>query len=152
MVCDGWRLVDLNNKNFDMINIGDKKIIPRCAEASGRIYLSKKTLDSIIKREIKKGNPLDVAQIAAIQAVKKTPDIIPMCHNIPIDSVTTDFTMAEAYIEAHCRVDATYKTGVTVALLTIWDMVKYIEKDENGQYPDTRISEIKVDRKTKGKE
>jgi cyclic pyranopterin phosphate synthase len=143
-----------------MINIGDKKIIPRCAEASGRIYLSKKTLDSIIKREIKKGNPLDVAQIAAIQAVKKTPDIIPMCHNIPIDSVTTDFTMAEAYIEAHCRVDATYKTGVemealtgvTVALLTIWDMVKYIEKDENGQYPDTRISEIKVDRKTKGKE
>jgi cyclic pyranopterin phosphate synthase len=43
-------------------------------------------------------------------------------------------------------------TGVTVALLTIWDMVKYIEKDENGQYPDTRISEIKVDRKTKGKE
>ena len=76
--------------------------------------------------------------------------IIPMCHNIPIDSVTTDFTMAEAYIEAHCRVDATYKTGVemealtgvTVALLTIWDMVKYIEKDENGQYPDTRISEI----------
>jgi cyclic pyranopterin phosphate synthase len=92
--------------------------------------------------------------------VKKTPDIIPMCHNIPIDSVTTDFTMAEAYIEAHCRVDATYKTGVemealtgvTVALLTIWDMVKYIEKDENGQYPDTRISEIKVDRKTKGKE
>jgi cyclic pyranopterin phosphate synthase len=91
--------------------------------------------------------------------VKRTPDLIPMCHQVLISSVNTEFTLGQDHIEARCRVSATYKTGVemealtgvSVALLTIWDMVKYMEKDEAGQYPATKITEIKVVEKRKGK-
>ena len=159
MELDGWRLEGLNkNNHFEMINIGKKTVLHRSAVASGRIYLRSETLSLIVKKKILKGDPLAVAEIAAIQAVKKTPDLIPMCHNIPIDSIKTSFTLTDSYVEIHCTVMATSKTGVemealtgvTVALLTIWDMVKYLEKDERGQYPSSKISEIKVDEKSKG--
>ena len=95
---------------------------------------------------------VDVAEVASIQAVKKTPDLIPLCHPIPITSVSTEYEVGEEEIEARCRVVADYKTGVemealtgvTIALLNIWDMVKYLEKDEAGQYPETCINDIRV--------
>ncbi|MCX6656126.1 MAG: cyclic pyranopterin monophosphate synthase MoaC, partial [Candidatus Bathyarchaeota archaeon] len=73
--------------------------------------------------------------------------------------VNANFDVCDDYVEARCRVSATYKTGVemealtgvSVALLTIWDMVKYLEKDEGGQYPSTSISDIRVIEKRKGR-
>jgi cyclic pyranopterin phosphate synthase len=101
---------------------------------------------------------LGTAQTAGILAVKNTPNIIPLCHPIPVDSVVIEFEVEEASISCECEVKANYKTGVemeslagvSIALLTIWDMVKYLEKDEKGQYPTTRISDIEVIQKKKG--
>jgi len=141
-----------------MIDVSGKDIVHREAEASGRINLKAETIKKIRSGEIKKGNPLPVAEVACILAVKKTPDILPLCHPIPITSVDAEFQVADDHIEARCRVTADYKTGVemealtgvTVALLTIWDMVKYLEKDPDGQYPSTVITDVKVTEKKKG--
>jgi cyclic pyranopterin phosphate synthase len=140
-----------------MVDISGKDVMLRKAEAVGRIILKKETIAAIKSGNIKKGDPLAVAEIACILAVKQTPDLIPMCHNIPIGSVDADFTIGDGFVEARCQVNATYKTGVemealtgvSVALLTIWDMVKYMEKDEDGQYPFTKIIDIRVTEKVK---
>jgi cyclic pyranopterin phosphate synthase len=144
---------------FGMVDIADKESVPRTAEAAGRIMLKKETLEAIRAGKVKKGDPLAVAEVACIQAVKKTPELIPMCHQIPISSVDASFTLAADHVEARCRVNAVYKTGVemealtgvSVALLNIWDMVKYMEKDEAGQYPTAKITDIRVVEKRKGK-
>ena len=141
-----------------MIDISCKEVVHREAEATGRINLKGDTIEKIRSGEIKKGDPLPAAEIACILAVKKTPDILPLCHPIPITSVDAEFQIADDYIEARCRVTADYKTGVEMealtgvaaALLTIWDMVKYLEKDEDGQYPSTVITDVKVTEKRKG--
>lgn len=141
-----------------MIDIGDKRSVPREAKAVGRIRLSDSTMKKIKDGEIRKGDPLHTAEIAAIQAVKKTPDIIPHCHPIPIEGVDISFTSMDDTLSVSCTVNSIYKTGVemealtgvTTALLTIWDMVKYLEKDQDGQYPDTEIVSIKVIEKKKG--
>jgi len=141
-----------------MIDVSGKEVVHREAEASGRINLKPETIEKIRSGEVKKGDPLPTAEIACILAVKKTPDIIPLCHPIPITSVDAEFRIADDHIEARCRVTADYKTGVemealtgvTAALLTIWDMVKYLEKDTDGQYPSTVITDVKVTEKRKG--
>jgi cyclic pyranopterin phosphate synthase len=105
-----------------------------------------------------KGNVLATAQVAAILAVKETPRIIPLCHPIPIGGITVEFTETDSTIGVSVRVVSTGKTGVemealtgvSVALLTIWDMVKSAEKDSHGQYPHTRIEGIRVVGKRKG--
>jgi cyclic pyranopterin phosphate synthase len=143
---------------FGMVDISKKNVIPRTAEAIGRIVLKKQTVRAIRSGKVKKGDPLAAAEIACIQAVKRTPDLIPLCHNIPIGSVNADFTVGETWVEARCRVTAIYKTGVemealtgvSIGLLTIWDMVKYLEKDKEGKYPSTMIAEIRVTEKRKG--
>lgn len=143
---------------FAMVDITEKKAVPRTAEAVGRIALKRETIRVIKEGKVRKGDPLAVAEIACIQAVKRTPDLIPMCHNIPIGTVNAVFDLGDDYVEARCSVSATYRTGVemealtgvSVALLTIWDVVKYLEKDEAGQYPSTRISDIRVIEKRKG--
>ena len=111
----------------------------------------------IQNEEIKKGNVLTTAQIAGIQAVKNTSSIIPLCHPLALTGIELDFEVKENEIIARCAVNTLGKTGVemeaitgvSVALLTVWDMVKAVEKDEDGQYPDTRISDIKVIKKEK---
>lgn len=144
---------------FGMIDIADKASVPRTAEAVGRIILNKGTIEAIKSGKVNKGDPLAIAEVACIQAVKRTPELIPMCHQIPLSSVNASFTIGSDYVEVRCRVSAVYKTGVemealtgvSVALLNIWDMIKYLEKDEEGQYPTTRITEIRVVEKRKGK-
>jgi cyclic pyranopterin phosphate synthase len=141
-----------------MVDITRKDAVPRTAEAVGRIILKKATIGTIRSGKVKKGDPLAVAEIACILAVKKTPELIPMCHNIPIGSVDADFTLGEDWVEARCKVTAIYKTGVemealtgvSVSLLTIWDMVKYLEKNKEGQYPSAKITDIIVREKRKG--
>ncbi|MBN1683668.1 cyclic pyranopterin monophosphate synthase MoaC [Candidatus Bathyarchaeota archaeon] len=149
----------MNEKDpYKMVDIGEKEIIFRTAQAIGFIKLSKDTIKAILNEKISKGDPLAVAEIACIQAVKKTSDLIPMCHNLQISKINADFILLENGVEARCQVNSYSKTGVemealtgvTVALLTIWDMVKYLEKDLAGQYPDTVITDIRILEKKKG--
>ena len=141
-----------------MIDISEKPTVKRKAKAKGEIKLKKETIKAIKEGKVKKGDALTVARVAGINAVKNTHIIIPMCHPVPVSSLNIDFDVKEISIICTCEVKAEHKTGVemesltgvTVALLTIWDMVKYLEKDENGQYPETRIMNIEVVEKVKG--
>ena len=154
----------LTDSGVHMVEVGEKPQQRRLAIASGEIYLQKETIamienaETMIENaEIKKGNVLTTAQIAGIQAVKKTSDLIPLCHPLNLTGIEVEFEVEEEKIIATCScklagqtgVEMEAITGVSVALLTIWDMVKAVEKDENGQYPDTRISNIKVLKKEK---
>lgn len=141
-----------------MVDISGKETVPRRATAVGRIMLKDSTVRKIKEGKIKKGDPLTVAEVATILAVKKTPDLLPLCHSVPVDSVETRFTLGRECVDVECTVFAYYRTGVemealtgvTVALLNIWDMVKYLEKDEAGQYPDAAITDVRVTEKVKG--
>ncbi len=140
-----------------MVDITTKKDIRRIATASGRIYLKDSTLRAIADGTTVKGNVLATARVAAVLAVKDTHRMIPMCHAISITGTDVSFIQEETYIEASVTVSSVGKTGVemealtgvSLALLTIWDMVKSAEKDEDGQYPVTRIEDIIVVRKIK---
>jgi cyclic pyranopterin phosphate synthase len=142
-----------------MIDVSGKETVARKAVAAGVIRLKASTVDAIRKGEIKKGDPLTVGEIAAILAVKNTPDLIPLCHNIPIGKAHVQYTLGETTIEARCTVTTYAKTGVEmealagviITLLNIWDMTKYLEKDDDGQYPDTVITDVRVIEKVKRK-
>ena len=141
-----------------MVDVTEKPIIKRQAEAAGRIILSPDTVREIEKRNIRKGDPLLVAEVAAMNAAKQTHLLIPHCHQIPLDTVKVAFDLLNDSVEARCLVRAQARTGVemealvgvSVALNTLWDMVKYLEKDDRGQYPKTRITDIRVLKKEKG--
>jgi len=128
------------------------------AEAAGKIYLSRDTVELIKAGKVKKGNPLPVAEVAGMNAAKQTHLLIPHCHQLSLDTVGITFEISDDFIEARCVVKAQARTGVemealvgvSMALNTIWDMVKYVEKNEEGQYPFTRIAEIRVLQKHKG--
>lgn len=147
----------LTESGVHMVEVGEKAQQRRTAIASGKIYLQKETIRMIENAEIKKGNVLTTAQIAGIQAVKKTSNLIPLCHPLNLSGIEIEFDVGEEEITATCECRLTGQTGVemeaitgvSVALLTIWDMTKAVEKDENGQYPNTRISDIKVLKKEK---
>ncbi|WP_324735815.1 cyclic pyranopterin monophosphate synthase MoaC [Thermococcus sp. SY098] len=152
------KLTHVDEKGVKMVEVGHKDVVLRKATAKGKIRLKPETIKLIQEGKTKKGNVLAAAQIAGILAVKRTWEIIPLCHPIPLTGVDISFKFGEDYIEATCEVRAYYKTGVemealtgvSVALLTIWDMVKAVEKDEKGQYPVTRIYDIRVVEKIKG--
>ena len=140
-----------------MVDITSKDVTVRKAVAEGQIKLKKDTIKLIKKNKITKGDVLTTAQIAAIQTVKKTPEIIPLCHQLPINKIDIEFEIEDNLIIVICTVKTESKTGVemealtgvSVALLTIWDMVKSNEKDSSGQYPDTEIGPIRVIKKEK---
>ena len=141
-----------------MVDISVKTEVPRLARAAGEIILSGETIEKIKTGNVEKGNVLATARVAAILAIKKTPEIIPMCHQIPITAIDVDFELREELISAEVEVRTVGKTGVemealtgvSAALLTIWDMVKSAEKDESGNYPNTSIRNIRVLEKLKG--
>ncbi len=152
------KLTHADEKGVRMVEISGKKDVKRVAKASGKIKLGKETMELIRAGEVEKGNVLTTAQIAATQAVKRTPELIPLCHSLQITGVKVDFELSDSEVNAIVEVTTIGKTGVemeaitgvAVALLTIWDMVKAVEKDEHGQYPRTEISEIRVLEKIKG--
>ncbi|MHA2009980.1 MAG: cyclic pyranopterin monophosphate synthase MoaC [Candidatus Hodarchaeales archaeon] len=141
-----------------MIDISEKDTILRIAKASGRIKLKQETLARIKHGQVKKGDVFTIAKVAAINAVKKVPELIPFCHQIPITNVIVDFGIENSTIIkctitvksiAQTGVEMEALTGVNIALLNIWDVVKMYEKDESGQYPSTKIFDIKVEKKIK---
>ncbi len=141
-----------------MIDISPKPVQKRRAKATGRIILTDESLTRIKEQRVEKGNVFEVAKVAAIMAVKRTPEIIPHCHPILVEDVKVDFRLGENFVMVDLEVKASAKTGVemealtglTAALLAIWDMVKKYEKDEFGQYPNTVITDIRVVEKVKG--
>jgi len=119
-----------------MVDVGRKKVQKRTASASGLIRMAAPTLEAIKEDQIKKGNVLAVARVAGIQAAKATPDLIPLCHLLPLDAVRIEFELRDDALLATCTVSCQARTGVemealtgvSVALLTVYDMCKAIDK------------------------
>ncbi len=151
-------LTHIEDGKVRMVDVSHKDDVDRIAVAEGYIRLRGSTIEAILKNEVAKGNVIAAANVAGVMAVKKTPDLIPMCHPIPITSVKFDFDVESVGIKVRCTVKSKGKTGVemealtgvSVALLTIWDMVKSLEKDEHGNYPITLIEVVRVVEKVKG--
>ncbi|KAB2945506.1 MAG: GTP cyclohydrolase subunit MoaC [Candidatus Methanoperedens nitroreducens] len=140
-----------------MVDISEKHDIFRYATATGEIQLRPETIAAIKNMEIQKGAVLETARIASVIAIKNTSSVIPMCHQIPITGIDVQFDLGMGKVKVTVEVKSIGKTGVemealhgvSVALLTIWDMVKSVEKDETGNYPSTRIKNILVLEKIK---
>ncbi|MCI4371301.1 MAG: cyclic pyranopterin monophosphate synthase MoaC [Thermoplasmata archaeon] len=140
-----------------MVDIGGKPDVHRRAIATGSILLQPATIRAIRAHRVEKGDPLPAAEIAALQAMKTVWQVLPHAHPIPITAASVVFDIRADRIAVTTTVEATYKTGVemealygvTVALLTIWDMVKSLEKDEQGQYPTSHLEDVHVVTKEK---
>jgi len=121
-----------------MVDVGAKSETHRTATAAGFIRMLPATLEVVASGTAKKGDVLGVARIAAIQAAKKTSDLVPLCHPVPLTSVNVDFTLDKKASRIECRatVECTARTGVEmealtavqVALLTIYDMCKAVDR------------------------
>lgn len=121
-----------------MVDVGDKSHTKRVAIASGEIHMQASTLALIVQGDAKKGDVLGIARIAAIQASKKTADLIPLCHPIPLTKVAIAFHVNEATHSITCSAttETTGQTGVemealsavSVGLLTIYDMCKAVDR------------------------
>lgn len=152
------KLTHLKDDRAVMVDVSEKEIVDRRAIASGEILLSDSTIERIKNGTVEKGNVLSTARTAAILGVKRTPELVPMCHQIPITGVDVNFTFEKDSLVANVEVRSLGRTGVemealtgvSVALLTVWDMVKSIEKDNTGNYPHTSIRNIRVLEKVKG--
>ncbi len=157
---DGTDLTHVTDDgDAQMVDVGDKPDSARRAVARGRIDLQESTAAAIESDSVKKGDVLAVARVGAIQAVKHTWETIPMCHQIPITNVETEFSVGDDGVELSVAVETTGKTGcemealegVTTGLNVVWDMVKAAEKNDGGQYPVTRIRDVEVVSKEKRK-
>ena len=142
-----------------MIDITQKPDVVRVAKAEGEIHLKKETIQAIKEKEIKKGDVFTAAELAVINAVKKTSELILLAHPIQITGikVSLDLIEKQTSLKLGVEVRSIGKTGVEIeaimgvmtGLLTVFDMCKYLEKDERGQYLKTNISNIRVIEKTK---
>ena len=142
------------NGNAIMVDVADKSLSNREAEAEGEISITSKILEAIKQQTLKKGDLFTVAKIAAINAAKQTSTFIPLCHQIPLDFIDVKFNVDEKQlkIKITTQVKTSYKTGVemealmavNIGLITIYDMCKALSKD-------MVISNIRLSRKTGGK-
>jgi cyclic pyranopterin phosphate synthase len=139
-----------NDGRAQMVDISAKPTSHRTAIAKGKIKLNRKTLDLISKNQIAKGNAFATARLAGIQAAKQTPHLIPLCHTIPLSDVKIDIVSVRDGAEVTCTartvaqtgIEMEALTGVAIALLTIYDMCKAIDKE-------MQISDVRLVKKTK---
>ena len=133
-----------------MVDVSPKPMSKRRAVAIGRIQLKRATLELIAKDQIAKGNVFATARIAGIQAAKETAHLIPLCHTLPLGDVKIDIVTSEEGAEVTCAAQTVAQTGVemealvgtTIALLTIYDMCKAVDKE-------MQISDVRLLSKTK---
>jgi cyclic pyranopterin monophosphate synthase len=126
-----------NSGKAIMVDVGDKDNQIRTAKATGHIALSPETVNLIHENLLKKGDVLGVAQLAGICAAKKTSELIPLCHNIVLDSVKVDVLTDDTGVRINSEVRCSGKTGVemealtavNIALLTVYDMCKAVDKN-----------------------
>lgn len=134
-----------------MVDIAEKPVTARVAEASGRVLVSEQVVGLLRGAGVPKGDALAVARIAGIQGAKRTSDLIPLCHPIGIASVSIDLVVADEAVEIRARVKTADRTGVemealtavTVAGLTLIDMVKAVD-------PAAILSDVRVESKSGG--
>ena len=145
------KLSHINEKGeANMVDVGAKPNQERVAKASGKIFLQPKTLELIKSNSIQKGDIFSVSRIAGIQAAKQTYNLIPLCHQLQLTKISVDFSMDDDGITTFSLVKCNGKTGVemealtavNIALLTIYDMCKAVDKT-------MVMSEIKLVEKTK---
>jgi cyclic pyranopterin phosphate synthase len=141
-----------------MVDVGQKPITQRTARASALVRMSTATLSLVQDQQLAKGNVFEVARLAGIMAAKRTSDLIPLCHPLPLDSVTVDFSFPDgggnnsSFVRIDAVVSCTGKTGVemevltvvSVAALTIYDMCKSAERG-------ITIEQIQLEEKTGGR-
>jgi cyclic pyranopterin phosphate synthase len=135
-----------------MVDVSAKPLSTREAIAAGRITLRAETLELIASNRIAKGNVFATARIAGVQGAKQTSHLIPLCHGLNLSHVDLDIAMAEGAVEVTCTARTTAQTGVemealtgvSLALLTIYDMCKAVDKE-------MQISDIRLLKKTKRK-
>lgn len=137
-----------------MVNVGEKKVTQRVALASCKVLMQHKTLCAVREGRVKKGDAFTVAKVAGIMAAKKTAELIPMCHSLPVEHVEINFEdLREGTgVQVTCVVSTSYKTGVemeamsgvSVAALTLYDMAKSMD-------PGMVITETRLVKKIGGK-
>ena len=140
-----------------IVDITNKEDTVRIATASGILRLNQDSIGAIRNKSVKKGDVIEASTVAAIQAVKETPRIIPHCHPIPLQACDVNWNIENDLLRCTVTVKATYKTGIEMeaitgvcaGLLCALDMVKSFEKDEQGLYPKTTIDEVKIINKVK---
>ncbi len=138
--------------------MGGKPATDRRAVAVGDLSLSAPTRAAIRRRQVPKGDPIVTGELAGLLAMKRTGELIPHCHTVPLTSSRVDVAVtargvrvtAEAATVGRTGVEMEALLGATVALLTVWDTVKYLEKDGRGLYPKTRLGPVRVVVKEKG--
>ena len=149
-----WAKEIFQKNSFNMIDVSSKKETFRRALASGKIYVGKEVFELIKDKKMPKGDPIALAEVAAVLGVKKTSELIPLCHPLPIDHTATKIIMNESdnSLEVFCVVSAVAKTGVEMeaimgvnaALTTIYDLSKIVN-------PHLKIDNVKLLIKEGGK-
>lgn len=135
-----------------MVDVGEKAVTQRSATASGRVLVSPEVVGLLRGEGVPKGDALGVARVAGIMAAKRTPDLVPLCHPLAISGVTVDLQVADDAVEVTATVRTTDRTGVemealtavSVAALTVVDMVKAVDKG-------AVISDVRVEAKSGGR-
>ena len=149
-----WAKEIFKKNSFNMVDVSSKKETFRRALASGKIYVGKEVFNLIKNKEMPKGDPLSLAEVAAVLGVKKTSELIPLCHPLAIDHTASKIIMNEYdnSLEVFCVVSTYSKTGVEMeaimgvnaALITIYDLSKIVN-------PDLKIDNIRLLIKEGGK-
>jgi cyclic pyranopterin phosphate synthase len=136
-----------------MVNVGDKQVTRRMARASGVVRMAAETLSLIRDKKAAKGDVVEVARLAGIMAAKRTAELIPLCHPLPLDTVTVDFGFvdeqvllieATVQVEARTGVEMEALTAVSVAALAVYDMCKVVDRGMS-------IEEIRLEEKSGGR-
>lgn len=135
-----------------MVDTGNKDITARRAVASARVLMSEATVAALREHRTPKGDPLEAARLAGIMAAKRTSDLIPLCHPLPLTHIDVQATVEDAGVSLHAEVSTNAQTGVemealtavSVAALTIYDMCKALEKGMT-------ITDVRLDSKSGGK-
>jgi cyclic pyranopterin phosphate synthase len=143
--------MDAPGHDIRMIDVGGKPVTVRTARASARLRAATETLDRIRSGSLEKGDAVAVARLAAIMAAKRTSDIVPLCHPLPLDAVEATIVLEDGAVVVETVVRATARTGVemealvaaTAAALAVYDMCKSID-------PGMTVERVRLEEKTGG--
>ena len=140
-----------------MVDVSVKPVSVREVEARGFLRLRRSTVDAILRGEVPKGDVIAVAKVAGVMGAKRAWELVPLAHPIPVEHVDVRVDVREDGLEVVSRVRSIARTGpelealasVMAAMLAAWDMVKQLEKDEKGLYPESEMGGIRVTFKSK---
>ena len=140
-------------------DVAPKPRVHRRAVAVGELRTKPSTRNAIRARRVEKGDPLSAGELAGLLAMKRTSELIPHCHAVPLTSSSVELELSRQGVRVRAEAETVDRTGVemealvgaSVALLTVWDMVKYLEKDARGLYPATSLGPVRVVSKAKSR-